>query len=198
MNKTKQKFRINITNNLFGIIFFIALFTFLYFYNKNNDNIEKFKLKHKTAETTATLHNISLKSTTQTEFIFYVNEKKYYIQKLYWSSFHELGDIYKVLYDMDNPENNIILYDKPIVPNNLNYINGTISSFGLSEDEKSVCLMLNYYLNLNYKVERIQFFPLRDYNKLEKLYKEKKDVVIGIVPENPSRGYLNLEQSLKQ
>jgi hypothetical protein len=183
---------------MYGIFFFIALFTFNYFYNKDNNNVERFKSKHKSIETIATINDISKWArSTRSQFIFYVDGKKFYISEPLWSNFHELGDTYKVLYDENEPENNLILYDKPIIPDNLNYIKGKINSFGLSDDKKSVYLTLNYFLNLDYKIERIQFFPLNDYNKLEKLYKEKKDVVIGIVPENPNRGYLNLEESLK-
>lgn len=82
------------------------------------------------------------------------------------------------------------------MPHNLVNTTGKIIDEGVIKNEKIVGVAMEYFIN-DIKIRRNQYFPMDKAEVLDKLYKEKKEVVIGVVPENVRRGYLNIEESLK-
>lgn len=158
---------------------------------------ECFKSKYKTEEAVAVLRDISTRGKSiSCEYVFTVSDKTYYTYASPSSDFEQIDDAFVILYEIDNPNNNKLLFYKPIIPNNLHNLIGKISYFRREDNRNRVIIELEYYAN-NYKIKRLQYFPIEKAAILEKLYKEQKDVVIGISPENVRRAFLNIEESIK-
>jgi len=183
-------------DNLIGILFFAILFTALYFYTSNKFDEKKFRLKYETAETIGVINDISIRGRNTTcQLEFNILDRRYNTSGgTPIKNFQQLNDAFVILYEINNPENNIILYQKPIITDSLFNLKGTLSYFKMEKNR--VCIELEYYYN-NDKINRLQFFSIDKAVILEKFYKEKREVVIGVVPQNVRRGYLNFEESLK-
>ncbi len=156
---------------------------------------ECFRSKYGTVEVVATLKNVATHGKSLAgEYTYEVNGKVY--NETFRSptdNFEEIGDQLYLLYDTLDPSNSFLTY-RFFVPNNLFNTTGKITFFKV--DKKEVSIVLQYSLN-NYIIKRNQYFTADKAEVLERLYKEKKEVVIGVVPENVRRGYLNIEESLR-
>lgn len=158
---------------------------------------ECFKNKYVTREAVATLKNVATHGKSLAgEYIYEVNGKTY--NETFRSptdNFEVIGDQLYLLYDTLDPSNSFLSY-RFFLPDNLVNTTGEIAFYKVDKKEKEVSIVLQYTLN-NYTIKRNQYFPIDKAEVLEKLYKEKKEVVIGVVPENVKRGYLNVKESLK-
>jgi hypothetical protein len=155
-----------------------------------------FKSKYVTGEAIATLMRVSTHGKSLAgEYKYEVNGKIY--NETFRSptdNFEEIGDQLYLLYDTLDPSNSFLSY-RFFVPDNLVNTKGKIAFYKVDKKEKEVSVVLQYELN-NQTIKRNQYFPIDNAEVLEKLFKEKKEVIIGVVPENIRRGYLKLEESM--
>lgn len=179
-----------------GIVVFMASIVAIPVLTSGCKTEECFKAKYKTIEVVATLKSLSTRARTSTgEYTYEVNGKSYYTYRDPLDNFDQIGDQFYLLCDTLDPSNSFLTW-RFYIPDNLVNLNGNISYYGTTERYNHVGIVLEYYAN-DYKIERKQYFPIEKAEIIEKLYKEKREVVIGVAPENVRRGYLNIEESLK-
>ncbi len=182
-------------NNIFictGIIIFISSIFAIPYFTSSCRNEDCFKSKYKTSISIAVITDVSTRGRSSTcEYEYIVNGKIYYTHASPTSDFEQIGDSFNLLYDIDNPENCLVLYHRPIVPLNLSYLEGKVTYFRNENSRNRIIIELSYDVN-NYNVKRLEYFPIELSEKLKLIHDNKEIVKIGVVKDNVRRGYLIL------
>lgn len=180
-------------DNIIGITVLIGVFSLpviIPFMLMDPQSEAEFRTKYHAVETDCIIKRISYEGKGSTCYFTYETGKKTYSSiSSQTSDFEQVGDAFKILYDSLDPENSLILYHRPILPEKLIPAKGIVSFISVEEKKDRVLVALKYSIN-NEELKRLQYFPVSYSDTLNKLFESKKEIDIYVVPDDVRRAYL--------
>jgi|GEM_PF-4587133 len=128
-------------------------------------------------------------------YIFEVNGIEYMTYSSLSSLFQQANDQFMVLYNIENPDKNLILFRKPIIPKVTAKTIGKLDYLKISKKNKEIIIGMKYSIDRYKNLYKYQYFSIEEIKILKKLYEENKDIIIDVVPENVERAFLNLNET---
>ena len=181
----------NIVSFLLVVLIIASIIAIPLIFNSKCDE-DCFREKFKSEEAEGIFVKYEMRGrTTTSKYAYLAYNTLHYINVTPIADSEQEGDKFIVLYDLFNPDNAILLRNRPILPDSLIEISGLISYLSKDSETNSVITIFDYMIE-GQKIKRLQYIPIQYFEVLKEKYDSKSEVTIQVYTKDPRRSFLNV------
>lgn len=194
-NATIIKRMNNIVSFLLVVLIIASIITVPLIFN-TSCNGDCFRNKYETDSTIATFIEYEMRGrNTTAKYQFKVNGRYFYVNTNLTKDAEQIGDKFEILFDVNEPNNNYLLFERPIIPSDIIESEGHIVKYSVFEKSNRIEVLFSYTVE-GYNLQRVQYFNLENLSLIENWHRDRVTVLIDVVRQNARRAYLNIEKTI--